>query len=108
MSEDNFNFLKILLNQLQCIKCNKKGDFQIIDVKSVTERNASLKINPRLLTKVKATPEDYYALQCYECAELHVIDKFKLENLIINKSKIGHWDENKVIKINEQGFITIE
>ena len=108
MSNHQFQFEKILLNQLECIKCGKKGDKKKVDVKSVTERNASLKINPRLLTSVKSTPENYFAIQCYECAELHIIDRVKLENLIINASKIGHWDESKTIKINEQGFITIK
>ena len=96
------------MNQLECIKCERKGDKKRIDVKSVTERNAPLKISPRLLSSVKATPENYYAIQCYSCAELNVVDRIKLQNLVISKDKIGQWDDSKTIKINEQGFISIE
>ena len=103
-----FNFKKILLNQLECIKCGRKGDKQTIDVKNITERNSPIKINSRLLSSVKATPENYYAIQCYSCAELNIVDRIKLENLVINQNKIGHWDDSKTIKINESGFITIE
>lgn len=108
MSQEDLPFKKILLNQLECIKCERTGDKQFVDVKSVTERNAPLKVNARLLTNVKSTPENYYAVQCYSCAELMIVDRIKLENLIINKSKIGHWDDTKVIKLNESGFITID
>ena len=107
MSQE-FDFKKILLNQLECIKCGRKGDKKTVDVKSITERNSPLKINSRILTNVKSSPENYYALQCYGCSELNVIDRVKFENLVINNSKIGHWDENKTIKVNERGFISIE
>ena len=108
MAIEEFPFKKILLNQLECIKCGRKGDKKIVNVKSLTERNSPLKINARLLNNVKATPENYYAIQCYSCAELNIIDRVKFENLVINNSKIGHWDETKTIKLNERGFITIE
>lgn len=108
MSSDDLPFQKILLNQLECIKCGRKGDKKVIDVKSVTERNSPLKINARLLSSVKATPENYYAIQCYSCAELNIVDRIKFENLVINQNKIGHWDDSKTVKLNERGFITIE
>ena len=108
MANEELPFKKILLNQLECIKCGRKGDKTTVDVKGLTERNSPLKINPRLVSSVKAAPENYYAIQCYSCAELNIVDRIKFENLVINTNKIGHWDETKTIKLNERGFITIE
>ena len=108
MENEELAFKKILLNQLECIKCSRKGDKKTVDVKSLTERNSPLKINAKLLSSVKSTPENYYAIQCYSCGELNIVDRIKFENLIINTNKIGHWDETKTIKLNERGFITIE
>ncbi len=108
MSNNDLPFKKILLNQLECIKCGRKGDKQLVDVKSLTERNNALKINSRLVSSLKSTPENYYAIQCYYCAELNIVDRVKFENLVINNNKIGHWDDSKTIKLNEHGFITIE
>lgn len=108
MNSDELHFKKILLNQLECVKCGRKGDKQLVDVKNLTERNSPLKINSRLLPSLKATPENYYAIQCFSCAELNIVDRVKFENLVINNNKIGHWDDSKTIKLNESGFITIE
>lgn len=108
MDNQELNFKKILLNQLECIKCGRKGDKKNVDVKGLTERNSPLKINARIFPNLKATPENYYAIQCYGCSELNIIDRVKFENLVINQDKIGHWDESKTIKLNASGFITIE
>jgi hypothetical protein len=108
MSNSDFNFKKILLNQLKCIKCDRLGDKQVINPNKVTERNSALKINSRILSSVKSNPENYYILQCYNCSEIHIIDRIKYENLVISKSKIGHWNESKLILLNEQGTIFIE
>ena len=108
MDNQDLHFKKILLNQLECIKCGRKGDKKPVDINELSERNTPLKINARILPSLKATPENYYAIQCYGCSELNIIDRIKFENLVINQNKIGHWDESKTIKLNERGFISIE